>query len=132
MNTVDQVIILSGELSTKTFEGNRQRTETLKGVLLDTHINFAQAKGFYKGTIEDSFVTVPRDNEEIDFLLNLAFNKFGQESVLFQDSNQEAYLIFKDRTEQRLGRLIEVTKEVAESQDGYTELNGKFYTTVPR
>lgn len=132
MNIVDQVIILSGELSSKTFEGNRQRTETLKGVLQDTHINFAQARGVYKGGSETSFVTVPRDTNEIEFLKHLAFEKFGQESILFQDSNQEAYLIFKDNTTQRLGRLVEVTKELAESQENYTELNGKFFITVPR
>ena len=133
MNYYPKVLILSAESPENTHEGNRQRTETLRHCLEDCNMNFSQGTGFFRGEgPEASFVVLPRNEAEIDVLKDFAFKSFKQQAVLFQDNNQEAYLINHDGTEERLGRLQEVTKEVAENAGSYTLLNGKYYTTVKR
>lgn len=132
MNISQRVVILSAETLNATVEGNRQRTETLRGCLQDCNMNFSQAVGVYKGKEETSFVVVVRDEEEIEALKGFAFLNFNQESILLQDANQEAYLVFNDGETQRLGRLEQVSKEVATKEDAYTILNGQYYITRPR
>ena len=132
MNISKQVVILSAENSTNTFEGNRQRTTTLEGMLEDIGLPFERATGVYKGQREASFVVIVRDETDIDILKGFAFNNFNQEAVLLQDSNQEAHLIFRNGSSERLGRLEQVSEEIAMSQDSFTLLNDSYYITVPR
>lgn len=132
MNISKQVVILSAENSTNTFEGNRQRTTTLEGMLEDIGLPFERATGVYKGQREASFVVIVRDETDIDILKGFAFNNFNQEAVLLQDANQEAHLIFRNGSSERLGRLEQVSEEIAMSQDSFTLLNDSYYITVPR
>lgn len=132
MNISKQVVILSAELSTNTFEGNRQRTATLEGILQDLHLPFNKALGVYKGSEETSFVVIVRDETDIEVLRDFAFKNFGQESILVQDANQEAYLLYQDGTTERLGVLEQTTKENALKQDAYTLMNDQYYITRSR
>lgn len=131
MNISKQVVILSATKSGDSVENTNFRTKTLRGVLGDLRLPFSEATGVYKGQTETSFVVVVTDNFDIDTLKGLAFKNFDQESILVQDSNQEAYLIFNDGTTQNLGRLEQVTEEQAKELDNYTILNGNFYA-VPK
>lgn len=132
MNIVKQVIILSAERPEHTFEGNRQRTEILKGCLEDCNLAFEVAEGVYNETSETSLVVIVNNEAEIEAVTGLAFQNFNQDAVLHQDSNQEAHLINKDGTGERLGRLEQVTKEVAIEKGNFTLLKGKYYTTIKR
>ena len=132
MNIVPQTVILSAESNTNDQLTNEQKTNLLRDCLEDCNMNFSQAEGFFEGRSETSFVVVPKNQAEIDVLKDFAFKTFKQQAVLYQDSNQEAYLINHDGTEKRLGRLQEVSKEVAESVGSYTLLKGRYYTTVKR
>ena len=132
MNISKQVVILSAELSTNTFEGNRQRTTTLEAMLQDIKLPFSKALGVYEGSEESSFVVVVKDELDIEVLRDFAFKNFGQESILIQDANQEAYLLYQDGTTQQLGRLVQVSKEVAQNNGNYTLVNDQYYTTRPR
>lgn len=132
MNITRQVVILSAELSTKSFESNRQRTQTLEGILQDLHLSYNKATGVYKGSQEDSFVVIVNSELDIEVLRDFAFKNFDQESILVQDANQEAYLLYQDGTTQRLGVLEQATKEVATAQDSYTIMNDNYYITRPR
>jgi hypothetical protein len=58
-------------------------------------------------------------------------SSFGQESILHQDSNQLARLIYADGKTEVLGKLVQVSKELAKTLDNYTVMEGKFYTTTP-
>ena len=132
MNISKQVIILSAELAGLSKEENARRTNTLEHCLQDCNLTFNRASGVYKGKEEVSFVVVPNNEDEIQGVKEFAFLNFNQESVLVQDSNQEAYLEFGDGTVERLGRLSEVPQAIAQAEDAYTILNGKYYITIPR
>jgi len=132
MNISQQVIILSAEHKSQTPEGNAIRTQTLSDCIEDIGLRFDTADGVYKGGIEKSFVVLVKDQLEIDALTDFAFKTFDQESVLYQDANQEAYLLFKDGKTEQLGILQRVEKEVALKKDNYTILNEEYYTTVKR
>jgi hypothetical protein len=133
MNYFPKVIILSAESTIEDSISNERKTEMLKNCLEDCNIRFGIGTGFFRGEgPQTSFVVLPNSEDEIETVKSFAFKTFKQQSVLFQDNNQEAYLLNHDGTEERLGRLLEVTKEVAEKEGSYTILNGKHYTTVKR
>jgi hypothetical protein len=133
MNISQQVIILTAESKNNTFEGNRQRTENLKGCLQDINISFNTATGvFNNGAEETSIVAIVKNEADIQAVSDFAFKNFDQDAVLHQDANQEARLLNKDGTILALGRLQQVTKEVAIAKGSYTLMNGVYYTTIPR
>lgn len=132
MNMTQQVVILSAELSTNSFERNRQLTENLEACIADCNLRAKRAEGVYKGNAETCFVVIVNNEDEIQTLKDFAFKNFGQESILHQDSNQEAYLIDRDGNTQQLGRLEQVNPKYIETLDNYTILDGRVYTTVPR
>lgn len=129
MNITNQVIILSAELSGNSEVENSRRTNLLNDMLSDSNINFNVASGVYKGNSEVSFVTVPRNNDEVETIKDFAFKNFNQESVLYQDANQQAYLIFNNGESKRVGVLEQVNPREIETLDHYTVLNGRVYTT---
>ena len=133
MNYFPNVIILSAESTGNDTLTNERKTEMLRNCLGDCNISFAEGMGFYKGEgPQASFVVLPKNIDEIEAVKSFAFTTFKQEAVLFQDNNQEAYLVYRDGREERLGRLQEVTKDKAEEVGSYTLLNGKYYSTIPR
>lgn len=131
MNMVQQVVILSAELSGLPSISNDRRTTLLNDMIAELKLSFKPAKGVYKGSSEKSFVVIVNDQADIDTLANFAFISFGQESVLHQDSNQLARLVYADGRMETLGRLAQVSKELAETLDNYTVMEDKFYTTLP-
>jgi hypothetical protein len=131
MNTVEQVVILSAELSKLSSAENDRRTVLLNDMIAELKLPFKSAKGVYKGSAENSFVVIVREQADIDTLTGFAFKAFGQESVLHQDSNQLARLIYSDGKMETLGKLVQVSKELTASLDNYTVMEGKFYTTMP-
>mgnify|MGYP000863609100 CR=1 FL=1 len=137
MNIVQQVIILSAERTENTPERNRQLTENLAQSLQDLNLNAQRALGVFNGEEQTSFVAIVKNEAEIDAVKDLAmkpvgFGGFGQDAVLYQDANQEAYLIDKSGGTIQLGRLVEVNKKEIEVLESYTILNGRVYTTVKR
>ena len=132
MNISQQVVILSAELDGLSPVENSHRTRILRHCIEDCRLSFSEAQGVYKGGSETSFVVLVDSDDEIQALKDLAFKNFGQESVLYQDANQETYLIFADNSTERLGRLQQTSKEVATSLDNYTILNGSYYATFKR
>ena len=133
MNISKQVIILSAERTTNAPEQNAQVTEILKGCLLDCNIAFNEAVGvFNNGPAEASLVAIVNSQTEIEVVTDFAFKNFNQDAIVLQDANQEAHLITKEGTTERLGRLELVSKEVALDKGSYTLLNGQYYTTIPR
>ncbi len=129
MNTYQNVVILSAELSTNTNESNRQRTLNLEACLQDCGFSFNKAQGVYKGSIEDSFVVLPKNQEEIESLKDFAFKNFKQESVLLQDANGRAILVYNDGRNEEIGRLRQVNPKLVDMLDSYTVLNGTVYST---
>lgn len=132
MNISRQVVILSGELSSLSSKENVRRTELLNDMLVELNFSFNSALGVYKGVAESSFVVLINDSADLETLKNFAFKSFNQESILHQDTNQEAFLIYQNGTMERLGRLEQISKDEAESLISYTEMDGKYYTAKKR
>lgn len=133
MNITKQVVILSAESAIQDSLNNEQKTNLLRNCLEDLNLNYGEGQGLFRGEgPQTSFVVLPKTNADIEALKSFAFTTFKQQSILFQDSNQEAYLLNHDGTETRLGRLQEVTKSQAEEIGSYTILKGKYYSTVAR
>jgi hypothetical protein len=131
MNTVQQVVILSAELQGLSQAENNRRTILLNDMISELGLSFKTAKGVYKGVSENAFVVIVNNQLDIETLANFAFRSFTQESVLHQDSNQLARLIFADGSTELLGKLVQVDKEIAQKLDNYTVMEDKFYTTMP-
>ena len=132
MNISKQVVIVSAERNNLTDVVNEQRTESFKGLLTDANIGFNSAIGVYNQERENSLVVVVNNQDEYQAVTDFAFLNFDQESILHQDSNQEARLVFANGNTEGLGRLENVTPEVAVKRDSYTILNGGYYTTNKR
>ena len=130
MNIVRQVVILSAEKNELTPEVNAVRTATLESVLELRNCSYVTADGVYKNSKEKCFVVMVDSQQDIEDLKSLAFLKFGQESVLVQDSNQIAKLEFRDGKKVELGKLKQTNKENAENRDAYTFVDGKYYITT--
>lgn len=132
MNISRQVVILSAETKTESTESNNRRTNNLEACLGDLNLAARRATGVYNGTQETSFVVLINDQTDIDTLKDFAFKSFGQESILHVDSNQEAVLIFNDGKTEGLGRLEQVSKEIATGRDNYTIMGDSYYVTNKR
>ncbi len=129
MNIFQQVLILSAELNTRTKEENDRVTSNLETSLNECNISFNKAIGYYKGSEETSFVCLPKNEQEVEVLKDFAFKSFKQESVLFQDSNGQSYLIFENDEEETIGKLRQVNSKLIEQLESYTIMNGAIYTT---
>jgi hypothetical protein len=132
MNISQQVVILSAENTKLTPEQNCQRTKILKHCLEDCNLLFGESLGMYKGEPETSFVVIINNSHDLQALKDFAFKNFNQESILYQDANQEAHLIFNNGAEERLGRLEEVTEEEARKHNAFTLFSGRYYVTKQR
>lgn len=130
MNHKQQVIILSAELDNRVYVTNKQATDRMNDLLNRANITFNIGQGSYKGSKEVSFICLPKNQLEIDTLKHLAFNLFNQESILHQDSNGQAYLVYSDDTEVTLGKLRQLPIDQAEKLEAYTILNNKAYAVM--
>ena len=128
MNIQPKIVILSAALAGKDKLDNIGRTDRLRSMLTDLHYVNGQFSGFMPATgvhndkYEDSFIVALHDDcweFELEMLKGFALENFGQEAVLFSDANRHTELHFKDSTES-IGRLIGVSKEVAEQEKNYT------------
>ena len=132
MNITQQVIILSANQNDNRHERNRQLHENLKACLSDCGLRFKEATGAYKGQTEDSVVVLVNNETDIQTVKDFAFKSFNQESVLYQDSNQEAYLLYQNGTTEQLGRLEQVNPKEVETLENYTVMDGRVYAVKKR
>jgi len=124
-----RVIILSAENSKLSYKENEQRTRVLQTILEENHLVHQWALGNYKGTTETSFIVLPRDNDEVTLLRNVAFMTFEQEIILFQASNGQSLLVGNDGSVSILGQLVPVSRAEAVKHDNYTIFNKVYWIT---
>lgn len=127
-----RVVILSAELSENSSKRNVMCNENLELCLQECNFKYKNAIGVYKGHKENSFVVIVNNNEDIETLKDFAFKNFDQESILETDIKGNAYLTYQDNTSKIVGRLEQTSKDVAISKNGYTLMDGKYYTTFKR
>ena len=121
-----KVMIFSAELSTNSFEKDRQLPENLTSDLLTMQVSFNHALGSYKGTKEVSFIALPKNLDEVDAIMHLVFKLYRQESILMQDNEGISSLYYANGQTEKLGRLV--PKMNVEGLDAYMILNGQVWT----
>ena len=138
MQAFKEFVILSAELSHLSENENIKRTTELLTALQNNGFNPVRFEGHYKGSKESSFgiplnqyYTLIKDNNDLNTLEMLAFDRFNQESILVQYSDGHARLHYRNHIE-HIGKLRLVSKEVAEKQDSFTFYpdKGLYYATV--
>lgn len=125
----DRLVIISAELLINNDVENYITSDNLLKCLQDINMNFSKAVGLYKGVEERSFVVLPRNDEELQVLKDLAFNNFSQESILVRDYDGNAALTYWDGTVKELGPIKQVNPKLIEQLESYTVMNGNVYTT---
>ena len=132
MLNFNQFVLISAELSQFTNTENIIRTNQLKLMLEQSGFYpVYMKKGVYKGSSEISFFVPISRKDDIERLEFIAFDRFNQESILVQYSDGHARLHYRDHIE-HIGKLRQVTKEVAEKKGSYTfyPKQGTYYATV--
>jgi len=131
MLNYNQFVLLSAELSHLTLEENNTRTNQLELMLRHSGFKPVLMKGVYKGSSEISFFVPVTRNDDIERLEFIAFDRFGQESILVQYSDGHSRLHYPDHVEY-IGKVREITKQEAFKRDAYTFYPklGKYYATV--
>jgi len=127
----NQFVLISAELSQLTNTENIIRTNQLKLMLEQSGFKPVYMRGVYKGVVEMSFFVPITRNDDIERLEFIAFDRFQQESILVQYSDGHSRLHYPNHIE-HIGKVREVTKDVAEKQDSFTFYPklGKYYAVV--
>ena len=106
----------------------KQQIESSK--LIDG-VKTTRAIGVYKNTVETSFVILPNGQEEMKSVIDFAFKNFDQESILYQNTLGDSYLIYnKDSESKYLGKLRLTSKVIAQQLDNYTIMGDNYYSIV--
>lgn len=131
MNVLSEKIIISAEKSENRPERNKQLTENLRGNLSDCGIEFADATGLFNGVEESSLIVKPKNEEEALLVRTMAFKSFNQDSILYINQSNEAFLELANSTGRTYqGVIVEVDKNELLNKDvNYTLVNGVYYTT---
>jgi hypothetical protein len=123
MNTFPPFVILSAERTGMHEEVNAWRTASLQHQLTHRDLSPLPVEGVYQGCAERSFlVFLPAVNQDyvLSMLIGLA-RRWGQESVLYVDSNRESCLLYSDgRPALELGRWQTVDAIDAKVEESYT------------
>lgn len=123
-------MILSAEYYTLSKSENEIRTNTLRSCLEIMGVDFEQVSGVYKGTSEVSFLCDVSDIDTQETIQNLAFDVFGQESVLHKEYDGFCELLYKDARVDYLGKVKQITEDEAKELDAYTILADNSIITV--
>lgn len=83
-------------------------------------------EGCYKGETERSYL-VP-DNGVGETRVLEFLREYKQESALLLDNQRNAFLVYSDDgRREHIGEFTEASKAIAEVQEGWTKVDGKYY-----
>ena len=119
MLNYNQFVLISAELSHLTLEENNTRTNQLELMLRHSGFKPVIMVGCYKNVHENSFFVPVTRVDDIERLEFIAFDRFQQESILVQYSDGHSRLHYPNHIE-HIGKVREITKDVALTKDCYT------------
>ena len=131
MLNYNQFVLLSAELAHLTPQENEIRTNQLQLMLTKLGFKPIEMVGCYKGSSETSFFVPITRVDDIERLEFIAFDRFGQESILVQYSDGHSRLHYPNHI-QYIGKVREITKQEAFKRDAYTFYPklGKYYAVI--
>ena len=126
------LVIFSTDQTSKSPEDNAKNFKAAKLGLEAMAIHFTEVEGMYKGTKEQSLMVFTSGEYSFNQCVTLA-KFFNQETILMRDNQNQAQLLFLDnsRPPERLGKLTEVSQELAEQNENYTYVpnTNKYFIT---
>lgn len=130
MNTLENIVIISAEMSQLNSHINFDRTTELRTKLLSMGLQFFGVKEHTENGCNYSFVVLTK---EVEQMLSLA-KQFNQHSILASDSKRHTVVHFVGGESKTLGTLKNVEKSVAQSNKSYIivteEGKESFYTAL--
>jgi len=116
----NQIVLISGKTD------QVDRSDALKSLLTQLGFAFKEVIGVYKSTQERSFCVIANTNEIVNQLHGLSID-LNQECILVSSRHRESHLMFADRSELYVGKLVEVSKKVAVNSENYTIDGNSYY-----
>lgn len=124
-----QFVIMSAELKENTSHDNEIRTMLLETMLKSCEFKYNKTQGNFYNNAENSFFINVNTSDDVLTLQDFAFKNFDQASILYSDSNGQAYLEHLNGNCERLGTLKEYPVSKIKYLDNYTIINNKAYST---
>lgn len=129
MNIFKQFALISAELKELSPHENEARTNQLKLMLNQSKFNFVEGKGHYNNHNETTFYVELPKVDDIERIEMIGLDRFQQECVAIQYPDGHTRLHYPNEV-QHIGKIRQVTEEVARSKDAYSVFKGKYYATV--
>lgn len=126
--------VFSGSLADKSIAENIGRVDFLQRELVTAGLDSTPVLGSYKGVRENSVLVLLPDGDDsaaFDVVFRLA-KLYGQESILYVDSARLASLHYTadEADVEFVGQFGEATETDAFAKDGWTYLDGRYYTVA--
>ena len=129
MNIFKQFALISAERKGLTPQENETRTNQLKLMLTNSKLHHVEGQGFYDGHHERTFFVELPGVDDIERIEMIGLDRFQQDCVAIQYPDGHTRLHFPNEIEY-LGKIRQVTEEVAKTKDAYSVFNGVHYAVV--
>jgi len=129
MNILPNILIFSVFEKNQTAAYNEGMHAEILRMMQDKCIPHLELQGKYSGNNEKSILV--EGFERRSMVENLC-KLYAQECYLESHSDRQTFLVFPDGTKKAVGKLTNVSKEVAEASDSfsYNPLSGQYFVTA--
>jgi len=129
MNIFKQFALISAERKDLTPQENETRTNQLKLMLEHSKFTFVEGQGFYDNHKEVTFYVELPGVDDIERIEMIGLDRFQQDCVAIQYPDGHTRLHYPNEIH-HIGKIRQVTEEVAKSSNAYSVFNGVHYATV--
>ena len=129
MNIFKQFALISAERKDLTPQENETRTNQLKLMLQQSKFTFVEGQGFYDNHKEVTFYVELPKQDDIERIEMIGLDRFQQDCVAIQYPDGHTRLHYPNEI-QHIGKIRQVTEEVAKSKSAYSVFKGVHYATV--
>jgi len=129
MNIFKQFALISAERKDLTPQENETRTNQLKLMLEQSKFTFVEGQGFYDNHKEVTFYVELPKQDDIERIEMIGLDRFQQDCVAIQYPDGHTRLHYPNEIH-HIGKIRQVTEEVAKSKSAYSIFNGVHYATV--
>ena len=129
MNIFKQFALISAERKDLTPQENETRTNQLKLMLEQSKFTFVEGQGFYDKHKEGTFYVELPKQDDIERIEMIGLDRFQQDCVAIQYPDGHTRLHYPNEIH-HIGKIRQVTEEVAKSKSAYSIFNGIHYATI--
>ena len=129
MNIFKQFALISAERKDLTPQENETRTNQLKLMLEQSKFTFVEGQGFYDNHKEVTFYVELPKQDDIERIEMIGLDRFQQDCVAIQYPDGHTRLHYPNEIH-HIGKIRQVTEEVAKSKSAYSVFKGVHYATI--